>query len=165
MGPPAPGGHMGCRGCALAYMGQGHQPQEAHAPGETLKEESQQGKAPPRCLGGGGLLPWPSPPWRLDLLGAGAPPLGIPIYSGVGGPPKHTLCLWCSPSLSPKFFSSPMVLGEALRDCHAPPPPPRRCAAVGWSLPQPLPLLAGSRHGRRHRVVRVLNAEVPSVRH
>ena len=141
MGPPAPGGHMGCRGCALAYMGQGHQPQEAHAPGETLKEESQQGKAPPRCLGGGGLLPWPPPPWRLDLLGAGAPPLGIPIYSGVGGPPKHTLCLWCSPSLSPKFSSSsPMVLGEALRDCHAPPPPPRRCAAAGWSLPQPLPL-------------------------
>src|SRR4051812_25828933 len=26
-------------------------------------------------------------------------------------------------------------------------------------------LLAGSRHGRRHRAVRVLNAEVPSVRH
>ena len=23
---------MGCRGCALAYMGQGHKPQEAHAP-------------------------------------------------------------------------------------------------------------------------------------
>ena len=35
-GPPGgatcPGGHMGCRGCALAYMGQGHQPLEAHAP-------------------------------------------------------------------------------------------------------------------------------------
>ena len=38
------------------------------------------------------------------------------------------------------YSSSPMVLGEALLDCHAPPPPPRRCAAVGWSLPQPLPL-------------------------
>ena len=25
------GVHMGCKGCALAYMGQGHQPQEAHA--------------------------------------------------------------------------------------------------------------------------------------
>ena len=43
------------------------------------------------------------------------------------------------PYLSP-YSSSPMVLGEALLDCHAPPPPPRRCAAVGWSLPQPLPL-------------------------
>ena len=43
-GPPAPGGHMGCRGCALAYVGQGHQPQEAHAPrklgeGRVLKGE------------------------------------------------------------------------------------------------------------------------------
>ena len=36
--------------------------------------------------------------------------------------------------------SSPVVLGEALLDCHAPPSPPRRCAAAGWSLPQPLPL-------------------------
>ena len=42
------------------------------------------------------------------------------------------------PYLSP--FSSPAVLGEALQDCHAPPSPPRRCAAAGWSLPQPLPL-------------------------
>ena len=39
-GPPAPGGHMGCRGCALAYMGQGHQPQEAHAPRDKGKGES-----------------------------------------------------------------------------------------------------------------------------
>ena len=36
--------------------------------------------------------------------------------------------------------SSPAVLSEALRDCHAPPSPPRRRAAAGWSLPQPLPL-------------------------
>ena len=40
VGPPIPGGHMGCRGCALAYMGQGHQPQEAHAPREEEKGES-----------------------------------------------------------------------------------------------------------------------------
>ena len=40
VGPPAPGGHMGCRGCALAYMGQGHQPQEAHAQGNLEREES-----------------------------------------------------------------------------------------------------------------------------
>ena len=39
-GPPAPGGHMGCRGCALAYMGQGNQPQEAHAPRDKIKGES-----------------------------------------------------------------------------------------------------------------------------
>ena len=39
------------------------------------------------------------------------------------------------------YSSSPMVLGEALLDCHAPPPPPRRRAATGRSFPQPLPLL------------------------
>ena len=44
------------------------------------------------------------------------------------------------PSPSPKYFSSPAVLGEALQDYHAPPSPPRHCAVVGWSLPQPLPL-------------------------
>ena len=43
------------------------------------------------------------------------------------------------PSPSHKYSSSPAVLGEALQDCHAP-PPPRCCAAAGWSLPQPLPL-------------------------
>ena len=43
------------------------------------------------------------------------------------------------PYLSP-YSSSPMVLGEALLECHAPPPPPRRRAAAGQSLPQPLPL-------------------------
>ena len=37
-------------------------------------------------------------------------------------------------------FSSPAVLGEALQDCHAPPSPPRHCAAAGRSLPQPIPL-------------------------
>ena len=44
------------------------------------------------------------------------------------------------PSPSPKSSSSPAVLGEALQDCHAPPSPPRRRAAAGRSLPQPLPL-------------------------
>ena len=78
-GPPAPGGHMGCRGCALAYMGQGHQPQEAHAPGETLKEESQQGKAPPRCLGEDGLLPSRPLPWR-KVQGCAPPPSPFPLY-------------------------------------------------------------------------------------
>ena len=42
------------------------------------------------------------------------------------------------PYLSP--FSSLAVLGEALQDCHGPPSPPRRRAAAGRSLPQPLPL-------------------------
>ena len=65
-GPPGgatcPGGHMGCRGCALAYMGQGHQPQEAHAPRVSRREESQRGKAPLGALGGRETSPWPPPP-------------------------------------------------------------------------------------------------------
>ena len=39
-GSTCPGGHMGCGVCALAYMGQGHQPQEAHAPRDKGKGES-----------------------------------------------------------------------------------------------------------------------------
>ena len=35
--------------------------------------------------------------------------------------------------------SSSIVLGEALPEYSAP-STPRRCAAAGWSLPQPLPL-------------------------
>ena len=34
------GGHMGCGGCALAYMGQGNQPQEVHAPRDKINGES-----------------------------------------------------------------------------------------------------------------------------
>ena len=70
------------------------------------------------------------------------------------------------PSPSPKYSSSPVVLGEALQDCHAPPPPPRRCAATGRSLPQPLlPPLLDQEGGDVIRSVCVLNAEVLSVRH
>ena len=85
-GSTSPGGHMGCRGCALAYMGQGHQPLEAHAP---------KGQEEGRVLKGEGTseVPWggwtPPPlgrtlPWRK---GQGcAPPLSLgPIYSGGKG--------------------------------------------------------------------------------
>ena len=72
----------------------------------------------------------------MDLEGKkpAPPPLYI-VGRRMGA--KHEVL--AQPYLSP-YSSSPMVLGEALLDCHAPPPPPRRCAAVGWSLPQPLPL-------------------------
>ncbi|EMS67752.1 hypothetical protein TRIUR3_01767 [Triticum urartu] len=40
----------------------------------------------------------------------------------------------------PSPSSSLAVLGEALLEYHAPPPPPHRSTATGWSLPQPLPL-------------------------
>ena len=83
-----------------------------------------------------------------------AAPLGVETLEGAQPPPsplyilrhgaahntQFDLCLMAQPFPSPKSSSSPAVLGEALQDCHAPPPAPRRCAAVGWSLPQPLPL-------------------------
>ena len=140
MGPPVPGGHMGCRGCALAYMGQGHQPLEAHAP---------KGQEEGRVLKGEGTseVPWggwtPPPlgrtlPWRKGQ-GCALPFSLGPIYSG--GREGSNIQALAPPSPSrDTSFSSPVVLGEALQDCHAPPPPPRRCAAAGWSLPQPLPL-------------------------
>ena len=87
-GPPGgatcPGGHMGCRGCALAYMGQGHQPLEAHAPRYRKKGRVLKGEGTSEVPWGG----WTPPPslaaplpWRR---GQGcALPLSLgPIYSG-----------------------------------------------------------------------------------
>ena len=70
----------------------------------------------------------------------GAQPLPFPyIYLRYGGCPTHDLLsLLAQPYLPPS--SSLAVLGEALLECHAPPSPPRRCAASGRSIPQPLPL-------------------------
>ena len=73
----------------------------------------------------------------MDLEGKKPAP-STPIYSGEAHG-SFTKVL-AQPSPSPKSSSSPAVLGEALRDCHAPPPPPCRRVAAGWSLPQPLPL-------------------------
>ena len=92
------------------------------------------------------LLPPPKPhlglaaPLEGETLDGGAA-LPLPyIYWGFWGCPRHeNVSLSAQPYPSPSS-SSPAVLGEALRDCHAPPSPPRRRAAAGWSLPQPLPL-------------------------
>ena len=78
-GPPARGGHMGCGGCALAYMGQGHQPQEAHAPRDRKKGRVLKGEGTSEVPWGG----WtPSPPWPHPSLEEGArlrpPPLPWP---------------------------------------------------------------------------------------
>ena len=43
---------MGCRGCALAYMGQGNQPQEAHAPRDKKRESPKGGRHLRGALGG-----------------------------------------------------------------------------------------------------------------
>ena len=73
----------------------------------------------------------------------GAQPLPSPyIYLRFGLPNTHEfLSFLAQPYPSPS--SSLVVLGEALLESRAPPPPPRHRAATGWSLPQPLllPLL------------------------
>ena len=86
-----PGVPKGVRGatwavgvCALAYMGQGHQPQEAHAPrdkkkgrvlkGEGTSEVPWEGWTPPPLLA-------PPLPWRK---GQGCPPSPLALYI-VGG--------------------------------------------------------------------------------
>ena len=70
----------------------------------------------------------------------GAHPLPFPyIYLRYWGLQTYELIhSLAQPYLSPS--SSLAVLGEALLECHAPPSPPRHCAAAGWCLPQPLPL-------------------------
>ena len=70
----------------------------------------------------------------------GAQPLPFPyIYLRFGLPKTHEfLSFLAQPYPSPS--SSLAVLGKALLEYHAPPPPTHRCAAAGWSLPQPLPL-------------------------
>ena len=87
------------------------------------------------------------PRWDLGL----AAPLGVGNPKGGTAPfPLYILEVWAAihtresllfvlPYPSPSS-SSPAVLGEALQDRHAPPPPPRHFASTGWSLPQPLPL-------------------------
>ena len=84
-GPPrgstCPGATWAVGVCALAYMGQGHQPQEAHAPRDKKKGRVLKGE-------GTSEVPW----GRMDsslaapFLGGrakAAPPLSLgPIYSG-----------------------------------------------------------------------------------
>ena len=125
--------------------------------GGTLK-----GGAPP-CLGGQGNPPGRRPLLRLDLRGP-APLSLAPIYmwgwegsrttsSGAALPLSQVLLFsrgaWRSPAGLPRSSTTTTPL------C---------CCWMESSSTSPS-LLAGSRHGRRHRAVRVLNAEVPSVRH
>ena len=73
------------------------------------------------------------------LKGAHPPPSPLYILEVLGLPKTcDLLSLLAQPYPSPS--SSLVVLGEALLEYHAPPSPPRRCVAAGWSLPQPLPL-------------------------
>ena len=85
-----------------------------------------------------------------------APPLGAYIKEGKGEG-SRTLCRGASLPLL-HLFLLPQQLGEAL--LH----PPPRCCAAGSSSTSPSPLL-DQEGGDAIRSVRVLNAEVLSVRH
>ena len=74
--------------CALAYMGQGHQPQEAHAPGDQERKSPKGGRHLLGALGRRDSSLGRRPPRRLHLLGPALPPR-LPIYSG-GRRASHT---------------------------------------------------------------------------
>ena len=150
MGPPAPEGCVG-------QVWEGTSPRWAGAPphqGPRRMGEWEGANPRSRCLRAHlvGRLPLSSP-WPPPLMGsrAGRLLLGVETLRGAQPPsPLYILEVWAAihtreslllvlPYPSPSS-SSPAVLGEALRDCHAPPPPPCRRVAAGWSLPQPLPL-------------------------
>ena len=99
------------------------------------------------------------PPLRSHLLGPAPPPQGAYIKGGEGG--QHTTALGASllPCNTSLFLSQ--KLGEALPETRY----IHHHAVVLLDLHQPLLPLAGSRRRRRRCTVRVLNAEVPSVRH
>ena len=154
-------------------MGQGHQPPPPQGPcaweGENPKGEGLH-------LTWEALLPpWPPLPPRCDLglaapLGVGNPkggaaPFPLYILEVLGLPTHENLSLLVQPYLSP-YSSSPVGAWRSPAGLprSSTTTTPLCCCWTESSSTSPS-LLAGSRHGRRHRAVRVLNAEVPSVRH
>ena len=89
--------------------------------------------APPDL--GGKFPPLAAPPLEIGSL-EGRRPLG-PLYKEGGGRAAHP-SPWRLP-LPPQHLSLSLSLAKPCRDSPLL-PPPRRRAAVGWSLPQPLPL-------------------------
>ena len=78
-----------------------------------------------------------------------------------GGGRRQRLCVCCPPSPT-TIFVFPRCLAKPCWNPPPPSPPRRRAAGVSINLSFPI---AGSRRRRRRCTVRVLNAEVPSVRH
>ena len=106
---------------------------------------------------GGKAPPWPSPPSRWDP-GRRPPSQGAYIKGGEGGQQHNSLGRLPPPLL---HLSLSQKLGEALPRPATSTTTPSCCwISINLSFP-----LAGSRRRRRRCTIRVLNAEVPSVRH
>ena len=113
-------------------MGQGHKPPQGPCAWEGENPKGEGFHLTWEAL----LPPLAAAPPQIGSEGAG-PPLPCP-YIYVGGGRAAAPKFWRSPPPLPSSPPLPQVLGEALQDCHAPPSPPHRCAAAGWSLRQPL---------------------------
>ena len=122
--------------CALAYMGQGHQPQEAHAPRKLGEGRVLKGEGTSEVPWGGRTPPWPHPSLKEGARLRPPSPLALYIVGGREGSKIQALgasLLPCNTSLS---------LAEARRSPAEIPlhPPPRRRAA-GSPSTSPSPLL------------------------
>ena len=143
--------------CALAYMGQGHHPQEAHAPRDKER------KSPKGVRHLRGALGRRDSSLAAPFLGGrakAAPPSPLALYIVGGREGSRTQV--------PRAYLPPVTpppprlrLAKPCRDPAASTTTPS-CCWISINLSSPL---AGSRRRRRRCSVRVLNAEVPSVRH
>ena len=163
-GPGGPPGGATCPGGPRGLKVEGNQPLVGW--GAPL------GPPPMRLglgtLGGASPLPWgarqPFPPFGRrppgDPISLGRRPPGGLYKGGEGG--QHTRALGvsllpCNTSLSLSRSSSAKPCTRAATSTTTP-----SCCWISINLSSPL---AGSRRRRRRCTVRVLNAEVPSVRH
>ena len=119
-------------------------------------------------LGGSSPLPWgarqplpplwPPPPLEIPSPRAGAPPGGL-YKGGEGGQQHHSLG-----RLPPPLQHLSLSRRSSAKPCRRPATSTTTPSCCWISINLSFPL-AGSRRRRRRCTVRVLNAEVPSVRH
>ena len=161
MGPPVPGGHMGCRSAPWPTWAKGTSPKRPMRLGFQEGKSPTRGRHPLGALGGRESSLGRRPPRRLDLLGPAPPPLGLLYIVGEGGlfihafgclllPLQHLLLLhsaWRSPDgvLQLHHHHAVVLLLEPSSSTYP-------------------SLLLDQEEGDVTLTVRVLNAEVPSVR-
>ena len=166
-GPSVGGDQPQVGWCAPPTKAQGASKREG---GQTLGQMGP--KAHPRCA-------FPSPPCGRHpdgIWGAAATPREGTLGGGTAPPlPLYIFEVWAAHTHGFNLLLGAALPLSLLVSCGAwrsPAGVPRSsttttplcCCWMGCSSTSPS-LLAGSRHGRRHRAVRVLNAEVPSVWH